>query len=316
MDTTVKKIKLMKTHFKTGVILIALFISGIATAQQDPQFTQYMYNTLTVNPAYAGSKGHLSVLGLYRTQWVGINGAPTSQVLSLDGPVRKNIGLGLVITNDELGPSNEVFVDANFSYTIRLDEDNKRLSFGLKGGGRMFNVDFSRGLTENPDVAFQNNIENRFFPTIGAGVYYHSSKGYLGFAVPNFFSEDHYDGETQEIATERLHYFLIGGKIMDLSPDLKFKPAFFVKWVPGAPVIADISANVMIKEVLTFGLAYRWDDSVSGLLGVQISPALKLGYAYDLTTTDLRNYTTGTHEVFLRFDLKTIEKKLRSPRFY
>ncbi|WP_394750898.1 PorP/SprF family type IX secretion system membrane protein [Spongiimicrobium salis] len=306
----------MKTHFKTGVILIALFISGIATAQQDPQFTQYMYNTLTVNPAYAGSKGHLSVLGLYRTQWVGINGAPTSQVLSLDGPVRKNIGLGLVITNDELGPSNEVFVDANFSYTIRLDEDNKRLSFGLKGGGRMFNVDFSRGLTENPDVAFQNNIENRFFPTIGAGVYYHSSKGYLGFAVPNFFSEDHYDGETQEIATERLHYFLIGGKIMDLSPDLKFKPAFFVKWVPGAPVIADISANVMIKEVLTFGLAYRWDDSVSGLLGVQISPALKLGYAYDLTTTDLRNYTTGTHEVFLRFDLKTIEKKLRSPRFY
>ena len=310
------KIKLMKTTIKIGAIVFLVLASLSLHAQQDPQFTQYMYNTISVNPAYTGSRGHLSILGMHRSQWVGINGAPTSQVLAIDGPVGNNVGLGLVLTNDELGPSNEVFMDANFSYTVKLDADDKRLSFGLKGGGRIFNVDFSKGLTENPDVAFQNNIENKFFPTIGAGVYYHTKKGYLGFAVPNFFSEEHYDGTVQEIATERLHYFLIGGKVMDVSADLKFKPAFFVKWVPGAPVIADVSANMMIRETLTLGLAYRWDDSVSGLLGVQISPAFSLGYSYDRTTTDLRNYNSGTHEVFLRFELKSVDKKMKSPRFY
>lgn len=298
------------------IIFCAGFGSGLF-GQQDPQFTQYMYNTLSVNPAYAGSRGHLSVLGLYRTQWVGLNGAPTNQVLTLDGPVGKNVGLGVIVTNDELGPSTETFFDANFSYTIRLDRDNQRLSFGLKGGGRLFNVDFSRGLFDDQtDVAFLNNIENRFFPTIGAGVYYHTDRGYLGFAVPNFFSEEHYNGAAQQIATERLHYFLIGGRVFDLNQDVLFKPAFFVKWVPGAPIIADLSANFLIKETLTLGAAYRWDDSFSGLLGVDISPQFHVGYAYDLTTTDLRNYNNGTHEIFVRFELRSLAKRLKSPRFY
>ncbi len=295
-----------------------ILLSGIFTssAQQDPQFTQYMYNTLSVNPAYAGSRGHLTALLIHRSQWVGVNGAPTSQVLAVDGPMGNNVGLGLVLSHDALGPSSEVFVDGNFSYTLKLDDSNRKLSFGLKAGGRLFNVDFSKGLVENPDIAFQNNVENKFFPTIGAGVYYHTSKGYLGLAVPNFFSEDHYDGQEQEIASERLHYFLIGGKIVDVTPDIKFKPAFFVKWVPGAPIIADVSANVLLKETFNFGLAYRWDDSFSALLGLQISPDLSVGYAYDLTTTDLRSYTSGTHEIFLRYEFKTVEKRLKSPRFY
>ena len=198
-----------------------------------------------------------------------------------------------------------------------MDRDNQRLSFGLKGGGRLFNVDFSRGLFDDQtDVAFLNNIENRFFPTIGAGVYYHTDRGYLGFAVPNFFSEEHYDGASQQIATERLHYFLIGGRVFDLNQDVLFKPAFFVKWVPGAPIIADLSANFLIKETLTLGVAYRWDDSFSGLLGVDISPQFHVGYAYDLTTTDLRNYNNGTHEIFVRFELRSFAKRLKSPRFY
>ncbi len=315
MRTIRKKIKSMKKQFQHILSIALLLITLNSYGQQDPQFTQYMYNTITVNPAYAGSRGHLSVLGLHRSQWVGINGAPTSQVLTVEGPVGNNVGLGLVVTNDELGPSNEVFIDANFSYTIQLSEA-KKLSFGIKGGGRIFNVDFSRGLFENPDVAFQNNIENEFFPTIGAGIYYHSPSSYIGLAVPNFFSEEHYDGAVQEIATERLHYFLIGGKIIDLTADLKFKPAFFVKWVPGAPAIADVSANILFKETFNFGIAYRWDDSFSGLLGLQVSPAINVGYAYDLTTSDLRNFNSGTHEIFLRFEFKSIEKRLKSPRFY
>ncbi|MET1259865.1 type IX secretion system membrane protein PorP/SprF [Flagellimonas sp. DF-77] len=303
-------------EFKKGLFVMLVLVSVRMQSQQDPQFTQYMYNTLTVNPGYAGSRGHLSILAMHRSQWVGINGAPTSQVLAIDGPLGERVGLGVVATYDELGPSNELFLDGNLSYSITVGRRQQRLSFGLKAGGRIFNVDFSEGRIQNPDISFQNNIENRFFPTIGAGLYYHAEKGYLGFAIPNFFSEDHYDGETQEVATERLHYFLIGGTVMDMTPDMKFKPAFFVKWVPGAPVIADLSANFLIRETVTAGIAYRWDDAFSGLLGVQLSPALQVGYAYDRTTTDLRNFNNGTHEVFLRFEMKTQDKRLKSPRFY
>lgn len=313
---TVNKKTQMKKRIQYICSLALLLMSYTISAQQDPQFTQYMYNTISVNPAYAGSRGHLAALLMHRSQWVGVNGAPNTQVLAVDGPMGNNVGLGLVLSHDALGPSSEVFVDANFSYTVKLDENDKKLSFGLKGGGRLFNVDFTKGLVENPDIAFQNNIENKFFPTIGAGVYYHTAKSYLGLAVPNFFSQDHYDGQEQEIASERLHYFLMGGKIIDLTPDIKFKPAFFVKWVPGAPMIADISANAMLMETFTAGLAYRWDDSFSALLGLQISPDLSAGYSYDLTTSDLRSYTSGTHEVFLRYEFKTVEKRLKSPRFY
>ncbi|MEP0462503.1 MAG: type IX secretion system membrane protein PorP/SprF [Flavobacteriaceae bacterium] len=306
----------LKKRLQYICLLILLFGTCMVSAQQDPQFTQYMYNTIGVNPAYAGSRGHLTALLMHRSQWVGVNGAPTTQVLAMDGPMGNNLGLGLVLSHDALGPSSEVFVDANVSYTIKLDENNRKLSFGLKGGGRLFNVDFTKGLSQNPDITFQNNIENKFFPTIGAGVYYHSAKSYFGLSVPNFFSQDHYDGQELEIASERLHYFLIGGKIIDLTPDIKFKPAFFVKWVPGAPIIADISANAMLVETFTAGLSYRWDDSFSALLGLQISPDLSVGYSYDLTTTKLANYTSGTHEIFLRYEFKTVEKRLKSPRFY
>ena len=303
----------MKRYTKYLILLFAVPFLG--HSQQDPQFTQYMYNTLTVNPGYTGSRGHLSVLGMHRSQWSNISGAPTTQVLTVDGPVGRNVGLGIVVMNDQLGPSNEFFLDANFSYTVRLSDSDHKLSFGLKAGGRLFNVDFSKGLMENPDMTFQN-IENEFFKTIGAGVYYHDTKGYFGFAVPNFFSDNHYDAETQELATERMHYYMIGGKVWQMSVDVMFKPAFFVKWVPGSPIIADISANFMVREVLTLGAAYRWDDAISALMGLQISPALSIGYAHDWTTTDLRNYTGGTHEIFLRYELKSIQKRMKSPRFF
>ncbi|WP_298505667.1 type IX secretion system membrane protein PorP/SprF [uncultured Maribacter sp.] len=306
----------MKNYLKYIIIAIIILSGYSGFSQQDPQFTQYMYNTMGVNPAYTGSRGHLSILGMYRSQWVGVNGSPETQVLAIDTPVGNNVGLGLVIVNDKLGPANETFLDGNFSYTLRLNRENRKLSFGLKAGGRLFNVDFTKGSYENPDTAFQTNINNKFLPTIGAGVYYHTGKSYLGLAVPNFFAEEHYDSEELQIATERLHYFIIGGTVFDITPDVKLKPAFFFKWVPGAPVIADVSANAMIKEKFTLGLAYRWDDSFSALLGLQISPNLSLGYAYDFTTTDLKNYNYGTHEVFLRYEFKSLQRKLKSPRFY
>jgi len=296
-------------------LLILALCSISITAQQDPQFTQYMYNTMSVNPAFAGNNGHLTALLLHRSQWVGINGAPNTQVLAVDTPLENKLGVGGIVSRDALGPSSEISLDGNVSYTIQLDSANSKLSFGMKLGGRIFDVDFSRGLTEDEDVAFQNNIKSKFFPTIGAGLYYDTKKGYLGFAIPNFFSQKHYDGEEQEIAAERLHYYFIGGKVMDLTPDVKLKPAFFVKWVPGAPIIADVSINAMLKETFTFGLAYRWDDSFSTLLGMQINPNFSAGYAYDLTTSNLASYTGGSHELFVRYEFKSSKKQKEAPTF-
>lgn len=307
-----KYIQELKKRVGLVGLLVACFGCFSGSAQQDPQFTQYMYNTMSVNPAYAGSQGYLTALLLHRSQWVGINGAPNTQVLAVDTPLENKLGVGGILAHDALGPSSEIFVDGNVSYTIQLDSTNRKLSFGLKAGGRLFDVDFSKGLTENPDMAFQNNIKSKFFPTIGAGLYYQTKDSYLGFAVPNFFSQKHYDGEEQEIAAERLHYYFIGGKMFEVTPEVVLRPSFFIKWVPGAPIILDVSANAIIRETFTFGAAYRWDDSFSVLLGLQINSNLNAGYAYDLTSSNLGAYTGGSHELFLRYQFKEMKKEVIS----
>ncbi|WP_036381994.1 type IX secretion system membrane protein PorP/SprF [Muricauda sp. MAR_2010_75] len=302
----------MKKRMGHTYLMVLLLGCCMVSAQQDPQFTQYMYNTMSVNPAYAGSQGYLTALLMHRSQWLGVNGAPNTQVLAVDTPLENKLGVGGILAHDALGPSSEIFVDGNVSYTIQLDSTNRKLSFGMKLGGRLFDVDFSKGLTQNPDVAFQNNVKSKFFPTIGAGLYYQAKDSYLGFAIPNFFSQKHYDGEEQEIAAERLHYYFIGGKFLDLTPEIVLRPSFFVKWVPGAPIIADVSVNAVLRETFTFGVAYRWDDSFSTLLGLQITPNLNAGYAYDLTTSNLANYTGGSHEIFLRYQFKELNKASES----
>jgi len=282
------------------------------SAQQDPQFTNYMYNTLSVNSAYAGSRGHLAVMALYRTQWVGIDGAPQTQTLSIDTPIGKNVGLGLAFIKDELGPSSEYYIDANISYTVKLN-DKSRLSFGMKGGGRFYNVDLFDGFEDAADV---NSINDKFLPTIGAGLYWRNERSYVGLAVPNFLANKHFDTSFNTSSAERLHYFLIAGKVFDVSERVKLKPSLLGKFVVGAPAIVDLSLNALFYETFRLGVAYRWDDSVSALVGFQISPKLLLGYSYDLTTTRLGDFNSGTHEVFLRFELITKEKQLKSPRFF
>ena len=302
----------MNLKFKILTLLIFTLSMFESFAQQDPQFTDYMFNPLAVNSAYAGSRGHLAVTALHRTQWVGIDGAPQTQTLSIDTPIGKNLGLGVSLINDELGPSEEIFLDLNLSYTVRLTNDSQ-LSFGLKGGGTLLNVDLSDGFQTNPDV---QSINNKFLPVIGAGIYWHSDTTYLGLAVPNFLENEQYKDDDNSIGVERLHYFLIGGKVFDLSSSIKFKPSFLVKFVTGAPAIFDVSANFLFEEIFRVGVGYRWDDSLSGLIGFNVGPKLTIVYAYDLTTSELRNFNSGTHEVFLRFELKSEEKQLKSPRFF
>ncbi len=307
--------KAMNIDIKKSIGILIVLLSLSIHAQQDPQFTQYMYNTLSVNSAYAGSRGNFNAIGIHRSQWVGIDGAPRTQTFTMDTPIGKKVGLGLSIINDQIGPSDEFYLDLNFSYTIQASQTHK-LSFGVKGGGRLFNIDWTRGQAQNPDILFQQNINNKFLPTVGAGLYLHSERSYLGVSIPNFFTDQHYDDIQQSVASERLHFFLIGGLVFDISNDVKFKPAFLLKHVVGAPLIVDLSANFMFYDKFRLGASYRWDDSFSGLAGFQISPVLLIGYAYDYTTTDLQRFTTGSHEIMLRFELISSDKRLKSPRFF
>ncbi|MHA3789178.1 PorP/SprF family type IX secretion system membrane protein [Flavobacterium hauense] len=305
----------MTRRIKQITAIFILLSINFVFGQQDPQYTQYMYNTLSVNSAYAGSMGHLTITGIYRTQWVGLEGAPNTQSLTIDSPIGKNVGLGISVVNDEIGPSEEQYIDGNFSYTIKASETHK-LSFGLKAGGRILNIDWSKGSYQNPDVQYQENIRNRFLPVIGAGLYLHSEKNYIGFSVPNFLVDKRYDGVQEGLADERMHFYIIGGMVFDLSYNVKFKPAFLVKAVSGAPVTADISANFLFNEKFTLGASYRTGDSFSALASFQIVPQLLIGYAFDYTTTELQSFTYGSHEIMLRFELKSKDKGLKSPRFF
>ena len=307
-----------KTNMKSTrnrLMIITCVLSFYFTqAQQDPQFTQYMYNTMSVNPAYAGTRGHTSIVGLHRSQWVGLDGAPRTQTLAIDTPVGNRVGLGLSVVNDELGPSEEFYGDVNFSYTVPVS-DGYKMSFGLKGGFRLFSLDFNKGITrDGGDGTFQN-LDNDFLPTVGAGLYLFSDNKYIGVSVPNFLKAEHYDSQLEAVAAERLHLFIIGGWVFDLSDNTKFKPAFLIKHVEGAPLSIDLSANFLFNERFRAGVAYRWDDSVSGLIGFHISKNLLIAYAYDYTTTELNNYNSGSHEITLRFDIFK-NKILKSPRFF
>lgn len=307
----------MKLFSKIVCIVTLGLVSGIK-AQQDPQFTQYMFNTMTVNPAYAGSRGHAVITALARTQWVGFEGAPDTQNLSFDSPIGfSGLGLGLNLVNDKIGPSQEIYFDANLSYTLETSEEGN-LAFGLRIGGRVLNIDWTKGSIVDSETLFDNNINGKFLPTVGAGVYYHEDKWYIGVSVPNFLRTEHYDKKLENVgltAVERMHFFLITGYVFDLNESIKFKPAALVKAVSGAPVSLDISANFLFNEKFRAGVAWRWDDSISALLGFQATESLLIGYAYDLTTSNYNVVNTGTHEVMLRYEIFN-ELKYRSPRFF
>ena len=239
------------------------------------------------------------------------------KTFGIHSPLRnERLGLGLSVVNDALGPVNEYYVNANLSYTIPVNATGEtKLSFGIKAGFHNLTSDWSEGIRQQVgDPTFADNL-NLFEPTIGAGLYLHNRKWYLGLSVPDFLTTKHYDDVQVSLAEERLHYFLIGGYVFDLSENTKLKPAALLKAVTGAPVIADVSLNALFNEKLTLGLAWRWDDSVSALAGFQISEGLYIGYAYDATTTNLNNYNSGSHEIMLRFELQRV-KRLLSPRFF
>ena len=307
---------------KTKLLLILLLLSAGVRAQQDAQFTNYMYNTINVNPAYAGSRQSMSIFALHRTQWVGLDGAPVTNTASIHTPINDSkLGMGVSFVNDRIGPSEETNIAVDLSYSIDTSEDFK-LAFGLKASANLMNVDFNKlNRYDANDYSFENNIDNRFSPNVGVGLFLHSDKTYFGLSAPNLLETKHFDryagpGAFSYIARERINYYFTAGHVFDLAYNLKFKPAIMTKLVQGAPLQMDLSANFLFNDKFTIGAAYRWSAAVSALVGFQATNSLFIGYGYDLETTRLANYNSGSHEVFLRFELFNKYNLLTSPRFF
>ncbi len=318
---------ILKNGLLASLFLMVLFC-GTARGQQDAQYTQYMYNTMSVNPAYAGSRGQLSIAGLYRSQWVGLDGAPQTFTFNLHSPIRNsNVGYGLSVVNDKIGEGTvqETYIDGLISYTVDVSLQGK-LSFGLKLGGNLLNLDFQqlRQREGFEEAVLTDNIENRFSPNVGLGVYYHANKFYVGLSAPNLLETEHFDNSNSDandidfLAKDRVNFYAITGYVFDLNDNLKFKPALLTKVVGGAPLQVDVSANFLFAEKFSFGAAYRWDAAVSALAGFQITDQIMLGLAYDRETTDFgaTQFSGGSFEIFLRWELLRSFEKLVSPRFF
>lgn len=303
---------------KNKIIYLLLLMSGVGFAQQEAQYTQYMYNTANVNPGYTGTRGCFSALVMHRSQWVGLEGAPKTNTVAMSTPLGLNnrMGLGVSVINDKIGPSDENAISVDLSYNINTSE-NSKLSFGIKGTANFFSVDFNKTKIHNvSDGLIRQNVDNRFFPNIGAGAFWYSDKTYVGLSIPFILEQKYYDNDVQYVASERMHPHLIAGHVFRLSSEVQFKPTTMIKYVNGAPLQVDLSGNFWFNENFSLGAAYRWSAAWSAMAGFQINDSWLIGYAYDRDVTRLGNFNSGSHEVFLRYELFKRVEKVVAPRFF
>lgn len=311
----------MKKQYIAVVILILLGLE--AKAQQDPHCTQYMYNMNVINPAYAGSKENIALGLLYRQQWVNVEGAPETATFSIHSPAGKNVGLGLSVISDKIGPVQENNIYGDFSYTLNLGGEH-RLALGLKTGLTFQNVglfsDIGNGYIPQPnDIAFQQNSNNTYF-NIGTGLFYYTQNYYMAASVPNLLEANYLDvredGQVYQFGSEKQHFFITGGYIFDLSASTKLKPSFMVKSAFGTPISIDLSANVLIFDKFEIGGTYRLDDSFGAMVNYAINPSIRIGYAYDHIISNLNVTAPASHEFMLLFDISSSKKVSISPRFF
>lgn len=299
-----------------GAVLLALS-SSIGRGQQDPMYSQYMFNTMAFNPAYAGSADVFTIMALSRHQWVGFEGAPATQTFTLHSPLpNQHLALGFSAINDRIGPARQTAAYGDFAYRIRTGH-NTRLAFGLKGGVNMYQADLA-SLTSVEVDPVNVNVKPQVLPNFGFGLFWHSPRYYVGLSVPKLMSNEisAVDGATLVTATEARHYFLIAGYVLDLDRDLKFKPSIMFRTVEGAPMSLDVNANFLLRDRIWFGAMYRLGNAF-GLLGqYQINDQLRAGYAFDLTTTRIGAYNAGTHEIMLSYDLRFVKGRTISPRYF
>ena len=304
---------------RIGGTALAVFLCTSLLAQQDPQFTQYMFNLLALNPAYAGSEERVSLKALSRHQWVGFEGAPTTQTLTVHSPLgHESLGLGGTIMRDSHGPITQYTFMADFAY--RMFMGDAKLAFGLKGGLNLFQGQFAE---LNPLVAgdqvFQQNVSTKLDPQFGFGMMYYSDRYFLGLSTPKLVRTEFFDTDSLAFVSspgQRAHYFLTGGYVFDLGTYHKFKPTFLVKAVNGAPLSFDLSANFLFFEKFWLGAMYRHTDAVGALAQYHITNDFTVGYSYDYPLSTLRNYSGGSHEIMLGFAFGNKLKGIRSPRYF
>jgi type IX secretion system PorP/SprF family membrane protein len=301
------------------ILLMMIAATGVSSiAQQDPMFTQYMFNTLSVNPAYAGSADLLAINAIHRSQWVKFEGAPVTQTLALHSPLKKeSISVGGSIINDSHGPVKQTGLYVDLSYRIFFDKT--KLAFGLKGGVNLFQANL---LELNPqiedDPVFGSDISNRTLPNFGAGVLWYGKTHYVGLSVPKLMSNKLIDGDLPDFENnkERQHFFFIAGIVLDVNNYVKFKPSVLVKAVNGAPMSFDVTANFLFYEKLWLGAMYRHEDAIGALVQYEINRKIKIGYAYDYTLSDIADYSSGSHEIMLGLDLGKRFGGDVSPRYF
>ncbi len=301
-------------------IFFVLLYTSLVYAQQDPHYTQYMYNQNIINPAYAGSGGNLNIGLLARTQWVGISGAPDTQTFNIHSIISKGLGLGLSFVSDQIGPAKEQSIMLDASYALPVGEKST-LAFGLKGNYNFLKVNLLSDeivMNDEGDILFYKDI-NKNAPNIGAGIFFNTDRFYTGIAIPNLMENKilvtRGNGRIQNI-TDKRHLFGTIGYVFDLSENLKFKPSTMVKIAPGAPISIDLNGSLYINNKFEIGLSLREGDSIDGLFGLQVSPQFRVGYAYDYTINNLGNFNSGSHEIMLLYSLNFEQKQMKSPRFF
>lgn len=313
------QMQVFSRKLRWGLIIFILAGSIHVQAQQEPMYSQYMFNMLNINPAYAGSRGVLTATALYRDQWVGIDGAPKTTSIGFDMPVKeKKIGLGFQLYDDKLGIERTTGLNASYAFRIQLTGSGT-LSLGLQAGLLNYRANYSEVRTFQPnDPAFNQNISG-ILPSAAAGIYYNSDKFYLGISTPALLkTKISYDNQADisSVSGRDLHLYLASGFVTRLNNDLVLKPSILVKAVSGAPVEFDLNANLWIQNILSFGFSYRTGDAYVGMAELQLSRQLRFGYAYDKTFSNLGQLNNGTHELMLRMEFGSGNGKIASPRYF
>ena len=319
-----KQILIKTEEMKKRFIITALIVLGLNQlyAQQEAAYTHYMYNTLVINPAYAGSRDALTFTALGRFQWVGFKGAPTTQTFTAHTPIaKKNIGLGLSFTNDKIGPTNNTSLDVDFAYRLKVSS-KARLCFGINGGFNSFSAEVnSLTLADPNDASFIENRRGKMLPSLGAGIYFQMPNFYLGASVPSILENSLFatgSNGSIDVSKERRHYYIIAGAVFTISPSVKFKPTVLGKIVQNAPFQIDVTGTFMLRELIDLGIMCRTGDGVGALVGVHISKQLLFGYSFDWSTgVRTGKYNGGSHEIMLRYDLLfNNDGKIKSPRYF
>lgn len=321
MDSNHKMIRLENTktitylRFISVLVLLVTYTTGFA--QKEPQYTQYMYNIGSFNPAYVGSVEDPEIMSLYRSQWIDVPGAPKTIRLGANLPFsNEKTGMGFNAIVDEVGPVSQTLINIAYSYQIKLTDDTK-LSFGINAGGSFLDVDFSKGDFEfENEPAIAANQLNEFYPVIGTGAFMYAEDWYLGLSIPNLLTSTLYNDEVAVVEEDKTQFNFIGGYVFDLGEQLKFKPAFLVNYIPEAPMNVNLSTNFLIRDIFTVGVSYRVNNAASMLAGFQISNSMFVGYAYDYGTNAFSSYNDGSHEVIFKFYLGRSNRdgRVKSPR--